>query len=171
MGGRTTVNDHLRRAARAGLSWPLAEDLGDAALEALLFPPPSGVAASIAQPDWSQIRRELKRPNVTPMLLWEEYRAVHRQGYGYSRFCELYRRWEGWLSPTMRQHHIAGDKMFVDYAGQTLAVVDAKTGEVRQAQVFVATLGASNLTYAEATWTQGVSDWIGAHILPPHLGD
>jgi transposase len=161
--GRTTVNDHLRRAARAGLSWPLDDGLTDTALEALLFPPPSGVASSITQPDWPEVHRELKRPNVTLMLLWEEYRAVHGQGYGYSRFCDLYRRWEGRLSPTMRQHHIAGDKLFVDYAGQTLAVVDPKTGEVRQAQIFVATLGASNFTYAEATWTQSISDWIGAH--------
>jgi transposase len=100
---------------------------------------------------------------VTLQLLWEEHRAVHPDGYGYSRFCELYRSWEARLSPTMRQNHVAGERMFVDYAGTTLTVIDASTGEARTAQLFVAVLGASNYTYAEATWTQGLADWIGAH--------
>ena len=100
---------------------------------------------------------------MTLSLLWEEHRAVHPDGYGYSRFCELYRRWERRLSPTMRQHHVAGERMFVDYAGTTLEVIDPATGEARTAQLFIAALGASNYTYAEATWTQGLSDWIGAH--------
>src|SRR4029077_18159124 len=95
--------------------------------------------------------------------LGEEHRAPHSDGYGYSRFCELYRAWEARLSPTMRQNHVAGECMFVDYAGTTLAVIDASNGEARTAQLFVAVLGASNYTYAEATWTQGLSDWIGAH--------
>ncbi len=162
--GRTTVGDHLQRATRAGLAWPLDDALTDAAMDALLFPPPSGVAALITQPDWAAIHLENKRPNVTLMLLWEEYRAVHPNGYGYSRFCDLYRRWEGRLSPSMRQHHPAGERVFVDYAGATMDVVCGKTGEVRAAQIFVATLGASNLTYAEATWTQGISDWVGSHV-------
>ncbi|RWR24897.1 IS21 family transposase, partial [Sinirhodobacter populi] len=91
------------------------------------------------------------------------YRAVHPEGYGYSRFCDLYRRWSGRLTSVMRQHHVAGERMFVDYAGMTLEVIDGATGEVHQAQLFVAVLGASNLTYAEATWTQTLADWIGAH--------
>ena len=99
-----------------------------------------------AQPDWPTIHRELRRKDVTLALLWEEYRAAHPDGYGYSRFCELYRRWEGRLAPTMRQHHVAGERMFVDYAGATLPVIDAATGAVRQAQLFVAALGASNYT-------------------------
>ena len=99
----------------------------------------------------------------TLSLLWEEYRAVHRDGYGYSRFCELYRAWKGGLAPTMRQSHVAGEKMFVDYAGATLEVIDGLTGEVRAAQIFVATLGASSYTYAEATWTQALPNWIGSH--------
>src|SRR6185312_11954375 len=115
------------------------------------------------QPDWTAVHRELRRPGVTLQLLWEEHRAAHPDGYGYSRFCEHYRAWEARLSPTMRQSHVAGERMFVDYAGTTLAVIDAATGEVRTAQLFVAVLGASNYTYAEATWTQGLSDWIGAH--------
>jgi transposase len=102
---------------------------------------------------------------LTLSLLWEEYRAIHPDdGYGYSRYCELYRCWEGRLTPVMRQHHVAGDKLFVDYAGDTLDVVDPKTGEVREAQLFVAVLGASNYTFAEATWTQTLPDWIGSHV-------
>ena len=116
-----------------------------------------------AQPDWPTIHRELRRKDVTLALLWEEYRAVHPDGYGYSRFCDLYRRWEGRLAPTMRQHHVAGERMFVDYAGATLAVIDPATGAVRLAQLFVAALGASNYLFAEATWTQTLPDWIGSH--------
>jgi hypothetical protein len=96
-------------------------------------------------------------------LLWEEHRGIHPDGYDYSRYCELYRAWEGRLSPTMRQQHVAGERMFVDYAGTTLEVVDGATGEVRVCQLFVAVLGASNYTYAEATFTQRLVDWIGSH--------
>lgn len=161
--GRSTIGEHVRRAEQAGLSWPVPETLTDAALEALLFPAPAVNAGTLAPPDWPTIRRELRRSGVTLMLLWEEYRTAHPDGYGYSRFCELYRRWEGRLTPVMRQHHVAGEKMFVDYAGATLNVVDPQTGEVGTAQLFVATLGASNMTWAEATWTQGLSDWTGSH--------
>ena len=101
---------------------------------------------------------------MTLLLLWEEYRAGQPEGYGYSRFCDLYAAWRGRLSPTMRQTHPAGERLFVDYAGQTVAVIDGATGEVRQAQVFVAALGASNFTYAEARWTQALPDWIGCHV-------
>lgn len=162
--GRTTVGDHLRRAELAGVSWPMPETLSDAALETLLFPPPALDAGAVAPPDWPMIRRELRRPGVTLMLLWEEYRVAHPGGYGYSRFCELYRLWEGRLSPVMRQHHVAGEKMFVDYAGATFELVDPITGEVGTAQLFVAALGASNMTWAEATWTQGLADWTGSHV-------
>ena len=101
---------------------------------------------------------------MTLSLLWEEYRAVHPQGLGRTQFCEHYRRWKGRLTPTMRQTHIAGDKMFVDYAGQTIEVMDGLTGEVRTAQLFVAVLGASSYTFAEATWTQTLPDWTGSHV-------
>ena len=102
---------------------------------------------------------------MTLSLLVEEYRGAYPEGYGYSRFCDVYRRWAGRLTPLMRQHHIAGERVFVDYAGTTLPVIDGATGEVRQAQLFMAALGASNLTYAEASWSQSQSlfDWIGAH--------
>jgi transposase len=98
------------------------------------------------------------------MLLWQEYRAQNPKTYGYSRFCELYRDWESRLSPTMRQVHPAGERLFVDYAGQTVDIIDGATGEVRAAQIFVAVLGASSYTYAEATATQTLPDWIGAHV-------
>ena len=96
-------------------------------------------------------------------LLWEEYRAVHPDGYGYSQFCDRYRQWKGRLSPTMRQRHAAGEKMFVDYAGQTIDMIDGRTGEVHACQLFVAVLGASSYTYAEATLTQSLPDWCSSH--------
>jgi transposase len=134
-------------------------------LEALLFGR-TGVAPGTRrkpEPDWASLHRELRRPGVTLMLLWQEYRATQPEGYGYSRFCELYEGWEGRLSPTMRQVHPAGERLFVDYAGQTVELIDGTTGEVHRAQVFVAVLGASSYTYAEATLTQTLPDWIGAH--------
>ena len=164
--GATTVVDCLQRARAAGVSWPLLDDLSDEALEARLFPASTALAEITArrpQPHWPTIHRELRRPGVTLQLVWEEHRAAHPEGYGYSRFCELYRAWEGRLSPTMRQTHVAGERLFVDYAGTTLEVIDGATGEVMTAQLFVAALGASNYTYAEATWTQGLADWIGSH--------
>jgi len=163
--GRATVSDYLRRADVAGLSWPLPADLSDGDLERLLFPRTVGdVCGYYPQPDWAYTHGELRRKGVTLSLLWEEYRAVHPDGYGYSRFCELYTRWEGKLSPVMRQRHPAGERLFVDYAGATMDVVCPQTGEVRTAQLFVATLGASSYTYVEASWTQSLPDWISSHI-------
>jgi transposase len=163
---RSTIALALERTAAAGLTWPLPTTLGDAALEALLF---AGAGAKPgcrrkSEPDWSQVHRELRRPGVTLLLLWEEYRAADPDGYRYSRWCELYRDWECRLSPTMRQVHPAGERLFVDYAGHTVEVVDAQTGEVIAAQIFVAVMGASSYTYAEATLTQTLPDWIGSHV-------
>ena len=163
--GRPTVSEYLRRAAEAGLEWPLPADLDEARLEQLLFPPPPDLPAeSRGIPDWQYIHRELKHKSVTLFLLWQEYRQAHPDGYQYSWFCEHYRSWQGKLDVVMRQDHRAGEKLFVDYAGQTVPVVDRATGEVREAQVFVAVLGASNYTYAEATWSQSLPDWIGSHV-------
>ncbi len=163
--GPTAAGEYIRRARRTGLSWPLPDGLTDDELERCLFPPPTGTPKTErAQPDWPVVHRELRRTGVTLSLLWEEYRSAHPDGYGYSRFCELYRRWEGRLSPTMRQVHIAGERMFVDYAGATLDVINPQTGEVRSAQLFVATLGASSYTIADATWTQSLADWTGSHV-------
>jgi len=163
--GRTTVREYLERATRAGLSWPLPEGLPDNELEALLFPPPvSADNAPRPLPEWKTLHEELKGKGVTLFLLWEEYKAVHPEGYEYSRFCDLHREWAGKLPVWMRQDHKAGEKLFVDYAGMTMPVVNQRTGEVRQAEIFVATLGASNYTFAEATWTQTLPDWIASHV-------
>jgi transposase len=163
----STVRETLKRASASGLSWPLPEDLSDAVLEDRLY-----ARAGTKQghrrhpePDWAMIHRELKKKHVTLSILWEEYIAQHPEGYRYSWFCELYRTWEGRLSVTMRQSHAGGEKLFVDYAGDTVPViVDRLTGEVRAAQIFVAVMGASSFSYAQATWTQGIADWIAAHI-------
>ena len=112
------------------------------------------------------VHRELRRPNVTLSLLWEEYRggAGAKDGFGYSWFCDLYREWVGRLKPTLRQVHTAGERIFVDFAGHAMEVIDGATGEIRRAEVFVAVLGASSYTFAEAVWTQSLPDWIAAHV-------
>ena len=163
---RSTVQDNLKRAAATGLSWPLPGELTDDTLAGRLFAR-AGVKPGMRrrpEPNWAELVVELKKPGVTLLILWEEYRAVHPGGYGYSRFCDLFRGFERRLSPTMRQDHVAGDKVFVDYSGKKIAIVDPLTGEIREAEIFVAVLGASNFTYAEATWTQTLPDWIGAHV-------
>ena len=115
-------------------------------------------------PDWATVHQELRRPGVTLWLLWEEYKATHRQGYQYTWFCQQYRAWVAHTDVVMRQTHRAGEKVFVDYAVPAVPIVDRTTGELRQAQVFVAVLGASNYTYVEATWTEGLDDWLMAHV-------
>ena len=162
----STVREYLGRAAAAGIGWPLAADVTDESLVARLFVN-AGVRTGArfhAEPDWSALVRELKRPGVNLLMLWDEYRAVHPDGYAYSRFCELFREFERRLSPTMRQQHVAGHKAFVDYSGKRVPITDPVTGQMRMAEIFVAVLGASSLTYAEATWTQALPDWIGAHV-------
>jgi len=162
----STVRLTVKRFARAGLSWPLPEAMNEEALEAALFAHVGSKRGHRRreEPDWAVVHRELKRKHVTLSILWEEYIADHPSGYRYSRYCELYRAFEARLPVTMRQSHVAGEKLFVDYAGDGVAVVvDRLTGEVRHAQIFVAVLGASNFTFAQATWTQSLIDWIGAH--------
>ena len=162
----STVREYLARAAAAGVVWPLGAEDTDESLMARLFVN-AGVRAGAryhAEPDWPALVRELKRPGVNLLVLWEEYRAAHPEGYAYSRFCQLFREFERRLSPVMRQQHAAGHKAFVDYSGKRVPITDPATGQVRLAEVFVAVLGASSLTYAEATWTQTLPDWIGAHV-------
>jgi transposase len=161
-----TVSKYLSRARVVGLSWPLPPELDDdERLEAFLFPRPyDRPTDERPAPDWAEVHRELCRPDVTLTLLWEEYKAREPEGFSYSWFCNLYKAWTGRLKPTLRQVHIAGEKLFVDYAGRTLEVIDTQTGEVHPAQIFVAVLGASNYTYAEATFTQSLPDWIGSHV-------
>src|ERR1700735_5170760 len=162
---RYTVAEYLRRAGVLGITWPVPAELDDAALERKLFTPPFAVGEPARpQPDWPRLHAELRRPGVTLLLVWEEYRAGQPEGYGYSRFCDLYAAWRGRLSATMRQRHPLGERLFVGCAGQTVQVLDPITGQAPTPQIFVAALGASTLTYAEARWTQGLADWIGCHV-------
>lgn len=163
---RSTVQDAMERAQAAGLGWPVPAEMTDDALEQLLFAR-AGVKRGFRrrpEPDLAELACELKKPGVTLQILWEEYAEANPDGYRYSRFCDLFREFEKRLSPTMRQSHAPGEKVFVDFSGKTLPIVDPRTGEVREAQIFVAVLGASGYTYAEAVWTQGLADWIGAHV-------
>lgn len=158
---RSTVQDHLARAELAGLSWPLPDDLTDAALKELLFP--ARQTRTSHQPDFAYIHKELRKKGVTLELLWTEYKRQHADGYQYSWFCDLYHRWRGQINVSMRQAYKAGEKLFVDWAGQSVPVVDRETGEARQAYLFVAVLGCSNYHYAEASLTQDLPSWIAAH--------
>ena len=163
----STVRLTLKRLAVAGLGWPLPTEMTDAVLEARLFTAAGKKQGHRrrAEPDWAALHRELKRKHVTLQILWDEYIEQNPDGYRYSRFCELYRGWASRVSVTMRQHHAGGDKLFVDYAGDTVPVIiDRLTGKTRPAQIFVAVMGASSFTYAEASWTQALADWIGAHV-------
>ena len=160
--GVGTVSLYLQRTAQRGLGWPLPAELDDAALEARLFPRAAPVHDR-SQPDCAYIHRELKRDGVTLQLLWEEYAQVHPHGYRRTQFCELYRQWARRLRPSMRQVHRAGEKTFIDFSGKRPALVDRHTGELRRVELFVAVLGASGLTYAEATATQQLPDWVDAH--------
>jgi transposase len=163
--GLGTVTAYLQRATAAGLSWPLPEDLDDAALDARLFARPAVPPARLrVVPDWRELHQELKKPGVTLALLWVEYRAQHPDGYAYSQFCERYRRWARALKPSMRQVHRAGEKLFVDFSGKRPHLIDPTTGEEIAVELFVGVLGASGLIYAEATPRQDLPAWIGAHI-------
>jgi len=164
--GPTTVRDTLRRFGWSGLTWPVPPEMTDTELEGRLYGI-SGVKPGRRkqpEPDWSVVARELKRKHVTLQVLWEEYYAANPDGYRYSRWCDLFRRWEGRLPLVMRQSHAGGEKLFVDYAGDTVPVViNRRTGEIRAAHLFVAVLGGSSLSFACATWTEQFADWIEAH--------
>lgn len=159
------VAKYSRRARELGLSWPLPSDWDDAELERRLHGGRrSGPKAAFAVPDFAAIHTELKRKGVTLLLLWQEYAAAQGEAaYSYPQFCAHYRAWRQCQPRRLRQRHAAGDKLFIDYCGPGIEVTDAATGEVHAAQIFVAVLGASNYTYAEATWSQGQADWLGAH--------
>lgn len=160
----TTVSDYLRRAAAAGVSYPLPAHADADWLERRLYPPAPPSGSQRPEPDWTWVHAELRKKHVTLDLLWREYKQAHPEGYQYSHFCELYRHWARRIDVTMRQIHIPGEKVFVDYAGTHLEVIDAGSGEIKPAQLFVAACGASNYTYAEATWTQSLEDWLGSHV-------
>jgi transposase len=152
------------RAKTAGLSWEEAEGLDEFALEERLYGRPSAPGTDRPRPDPVYMHRELRRHGVTLELLHLEYLAEHPDGLRYTAFCDVYRRWVATAGIVMRQVHKAGEKTFVDYSGKKPAYVNPDTGEIVEAEFFVAVLGASNYTYAEATETQQVADFIGSHV-------
>jgi len=162
---KTTVSTYLLRAREAGLSrWPLPPGHDDATLERLLFGRAGRPPQDLSEPDFALIARELKRKGVTLTLLWQEYRAAHPDGYGYTWFCEHFAAFERRTSATFRNRHAAGSVMQTDYAGQTVPVIDPATGVICPAQIFVAVLGASNLTFAFASSSQKLPDWIEGQV-------
>ena len=159
-----TVTDYLVRASNADLAWPLPDDLDDQQLEYRLYPPAATLRTRKPQPDWAKVHRELQRPGGTLQALHGEYLLEHPDGMARAQFCALYRRWTQTLKSYLRKAHVAGEEVFVDYAGPTMPIYEVGVGEVRRAQIFVGVLGASNYTYAEAHWTQRLPDWISAHV-------
>ncbi len=164
--GYGTVVDYLKRAEAAGLGWPIPDHLQERDIGRLLFPSqPLTGQRRFQEPDFSDIHTELKKKGVTRFLLWQEYREQYPEdGYSYAQFCHRYLEWRDQQQRSMRQTHRAGEKLFIDYCGPTIGIVNPDTGEVRQAQIFVAVLGASNYTFACATWTQTQADWLRAHV-------
>ena len=155
----------LAKAKALGLTWPLPDDLDDNRLAQLFYPTAdTGSSTQLQMPDWAEIHQELKHRHMTKQLLWEDYTQQYpNRCYSYSQFCERYRRWCKTQKRSMRQHHKAGETYFVDYAGATVPIVNPDSGAIREAQVFIGALGASNYTYAEATWSQSLPDWLGSH--------
>jgi len=168
--GRTVVSKYLDRARQAGLSWPLPEDLDDTALENLLFPHSASLEAQGRNmPSYDYLYKELKKKHTTLQLLWHEYRESNPDGYEYCQFCVRYRKWAKTLDVTLRQDYKAGEKLFVDFAGDTIPIHDSMTGAVTPAYLFVATMGASNYTYAQATLSQDLHAWISLHVKAFHF--
>ena len=161
-----SVANYLNRAEKAGISWPLPEGMDERALGRLLFPSQErSKSRRFCEPDFPHVHQELKQKGVTKLLLWEEYRQAHpKDGYSYAQFCHRYTLWQGQQSRSMRQTHRAGEKVFVDYCGPTIPIVNPDTGECYTAQIFVAVLGASNYTFACASKSQQQADWIKAHV-------
>jgi transposase len=162
----STVHVYLKRAEAAGLSWPVPDGWDDARLEAVLFcQPDSRLQAKKSPPDFVVVQDQLRRHrHLTLQLLWQEYREANPDGYRYSRYCELYQRWRKKLDVVLRQEHKAGEKAFLDWAGSTIPIYDRTTGAVWQAPLFVAALGASSYTWAEATRDQQMESWLCAHM-------
>jgi transposase len=163
---RSTVGDYLQRAKLAGLNWPLPEELNEAQLlERILgvTQAPNSNPLPRPLPEWPKVHQELRRPNVTLQLVWQEYHRSQPEGYGYSRFCQLYQRWANTLEPSLRQVHVPGEKMFVDWAGQTVPIRRPGVETVTEASLFVAVLGASNKTFVEAFADQQLASWITGH--------
>jgi transposase len=164
---QSTVHEYVSAAHAAGVGWPLPDNWDEQQIEQALFPrrPAPSVWRKHPEPDWTKIHEDLQtHKDLTLQLIWQEGRESSPDGYGYSRFCELYRRWLKKLDLVLRQEHRAGEKMFVDYAGATIPIHDPESGDVHAAAVFVAVLGASSYTFAEATTGQDLRNWIGSHM-------
>jgi transposase len=164
--GKTTVYELLARAEGAGIDWPLADDLDEEQLEAILYPPPSAVpAGSRPVPNWREVHRDLKnkRHHVTLRLLWLEWKESHPDGWGYTQYCWHYSKWLSGQDVVMRLSYKAGERMFVDFSGDTMEVFDQTTGDSWKAEVFVSVLGCSGLLYVEATRGQDLRSWLSAH--------
>ncbi len=160
----STVLEYERRAVEAGLSWPLPGEASDDELERRLYPAPVPARVARPWPEWADVHRELRRKHVTLQLLWEEYRASHPDGYGYSQFCKSYADWAKNVDVCMRQTHKAGDKTFVDFAGDTLEIVDGGTGEVTPGYLFLGVLGASSYTFGAVCGSQDLANWTRLHV-------
>lgn len=160
------IQSVLKKAEALNLSWPLPEELDDKQLAHLFYPQAdTSVSKNFEQPDWPSVHQELKKKGLTRQLLWEEYtQQFPNRCYSYSQYCERYDQWRKKQKRSMRQTHKAGEKLFIDYCGPTVSVINSQTGEIKQAQVFVAVFGASNYTFAEATWSQKLKDWLTSHV-------
>ena len=161
-----SIQNILKLAEQLNITWPLPEDWDDQTLTLKFYPQAEAqISAKYQEPVWTTVHMELKKKGLTKQLLWEEYTQQYpNRCYSYSQFCARYADWRKKQKRSMRQTHRAGDKLFIDYAGPTMPVVCASTGEIRTAQIFVAVLGASNYTFAEATWSQSLPDWLGSHV-------
>jgi transposase len=158
------VNKYLSLSKSAGLCWPLPKEMDEVRLRNFLRPQTKKIN-HYHEPDYASLHQELKRKGVTLLLLWQEYeQAQGKKAYRYAQFCRKYRAWLQQQKPSMRQIHRAGEKLFIDYCGPTVEVIDPSTGEIRSAAIFVAIMGASNYTYAEATWDQTLPNWIASHV-------
>jgi transposase len=160
------VQKMLTKAVELKLTWQAIDEMDDGQLARLFYPKADTKASKhFERPDWIEVYQELKKKGVTKHLLWEEYTQKYpNRCYSYSQYCDRYLRWQKKQKRSMRQAHKAGEKLFVDYAGQTVPVVSFSTGEIRTAQIFVAVFGASNYTFAEATYSQSLPDWLGSHV-------
>jgi len=158
------VSKYLCRAKAAGLTWPLPENITDEELHNLLFLPAKQNNKDRPLPDWEWVYRELHKKGMTLILLWREYKDAQPDGLGYSQFCHHFLQYKKSVTPVMKQVHKAGEKIFVDYAGMTMPWLDVKTGEVKEADIFVGCLGASQFTFVEATHSQQLPDWIQSHV-------
>lgn len=161
---RESVRDYLIRASALNLRWPLPEDMDDATLEIKLFPTAAVQLMRKPDPDWATIHSQLKGKGATLKVLHEEYAQDNPQALRLSQFCHRFRAWQKTLKRYLRQTHMAGERVFVDYAGPTMEIFDVATGQSRKAQIFVGVMGGSSYTYAEAHWSQKLPDWISAHV-------